>query len=87
MEPHGDAPEEEEEGMTMLEHLEELRDRLIVCSVALVVGLVISAVPIPWLTTDSVTQTVMELIARAGRRPPPVPHSPAKGSSPTSSSR
>jgi sec-independent protein translocase protein TatC len=62
--PSGDAPEEEEEGMTMLEHLEELRNRLIVCSVALVVGLVISAVPIPGLTSSSITQTVMELIAR-----------------------
>jgi sec-independent protein translocase protein TatC len=63
LEPHGDAPEEEEEGMTMLEHLEELRDRLIICSVALVVGLIIAAIPIPWLTTDSVTQTVMNLVA------------------------
>jgi sec-independent protein translocase protein TatC len=63
MEPHGGAPEDEEEGMTMLEHLEELRDRLIICSVALVVGLVIAAIPIPWLTTDSVTQTVMDLVA------------------------
>jgi sec-independent protein translocase protein TatC len=64
-EPAGGAPEEEEEGMTMLEHLEELRDRLIVCSVALVAGLVISAVPIPYLTDGiSVTQAVMELVAR-----------------------
>jgi sec-independent protein translocase protein TatC len=63
MEPYGDAPEDEEEGMTMLEHLEELRDRLIVCSVALVAGLIVAAIPIPWLTRDSVTQTVMNLVA------------------------
>lgn len=64
MEPHGDAPEEEEEeGMTMLEHLEELRDRLIVCSVALVVGLIISSVPIPWVTNVAVTQEVISIIS------------------------
>jgi sec-independent protein translocase protein TatC len=68
MEPHGDAPEEEEEeGMTMLEHLEELRDRLIVCSVALVAGLIVAAIPIPWVTQTSVTQTVMELVAAPAR--------------------
>jgi sec-independent protein translocase protein TatC len=64
MEPSGDAPEEyEEEGMTMLEHLEELRDRLIVCAVALAVGLLISAVPIPWVTTTAVTQEVISIIS------------------------
>lgn len=56
--------EEEEEGMTMLEHLEELRDRIIVCAVALVVGLVISAVPIPYVTQDSVTQAVIGIIGQ-----------------------
>jgi sec-independent protein translocase protein TatC len=65
LQPFGDAPEEEEEGMTMLEHLEELRDRLIVCSVALIVGLLISAIPIPGLADPpiSVTQAVMDLVA------------------------
>jgi sec-independent protein translocase protein TatC len=63
----GDAPEEEEEGMTMLEHLEELRTRLVVCSVALMVGLVVSAVPIPYVTQDPVTKTVMDLIAEPAR--------------------
>jgi sec-independent protein translocase protein TatC len=65
LQPLGDAPEEEEEGMTMLEHLEELRDRIIVCAVALMVGLVVAAVPIPGLTelNASVTQTVMDLVA------------------------
>ena len=66
----GDAPEEEEEGMTMLEHLEELRNRIVVCSVALMVGLLVSAIPIPYITVDpdtgnavSVTQAVMNLVA------------------------
>ena len=55
--------EEEEDGMTMLEHLEELRVRIIVCAVALVLGLVISAVPIPYVTDDSVTQAVIHIIS------------------------
>jgi len=65
------APEEEEEeGMTMLEHLEELRVRLIVCSVAVVVGLLVSAMPLPFLTNieglgiASVAATVMDMLAR-----------------------
>lgn len=65
LQPFGDAPEEEEEeGMTMLEHLEELRNRIIVCAVALVVGLVISALPIPFVTTTAVTQEVISIISR-----------------------
>lgn len=70
LQPFGDAPDEEEEGMTMLEHLEELRNRIVVCAVALMVGLVVAAVPIPGVTVDSetgqlvsVTQTVMNLVA------------------------
>jgi sec-independent protein translocase protein TatC len=67
-EPAGDAPEEYEEGMTMLEHLEELRDRLIVCSVALIAGMLVAAIPIPYLTdSKSVTQMVMDLIAEPAR--------------------
>jgi len=62
--PPGDAPEEAEEGMTMLEHLEELRTRIVVCSVALAMGLVISALPIPYLTEASVTQTVIALVSQ-----------------------
>jgi sec-independent protein translocase protein TatC len=61
--PDEPPAEEEEEGMTMLEHLEELRARIIVCSVALVMGLVISAVPIPYVTTASVTATVIQIIS------------------------
>ena len=64
LEPSDGAPEEEEEGMTMLEHLEELRARIVVCSVALVAGLVISALPIPYLTDASVAQTVITIISQ-----------------------
>jgi sec-independent protein translocase protein TatC len=65
LEPAGDAPEEyEEDGMTMLEHLEELRNRLVVSSVALIAGMLIAALPMPFLTEGrSVTETVMRLIA------------------------
>lgn len=64
LEPGGDAPEEYEEGMTMLEHLEELRNRLVVSAAALVVGMLVAAIPIPYVTNGvSVTQMVMELIA------------------------
>lgn len=71
LQPYGDAPEEEEEeGMTMLEHLEELRNRLVVSAVALMVGLVIAAVPIPGIVYSqdtgqpaSITQAVMDLVA------------------------
>ena len=64
LQPLGDAPEEEEEGMTMLEHLEELRNRIIVCAVALVMGLVISALPIPFVTKTAVTQEVISIISK-----------------------
>jgi sec-independent protein translocase protein TatC len=63
LDPLGDAPEEEEDGMTMLEHLEELRNRIVVCAVALAVGLVISALPIPWVTQLSVTQEVIRIVS------------------------
>ncbi|MFN8522787.1 MAG: twin-arginine translocase subunit TatC [Chloroflexota bacterium] len=57
--------DEEEEGMTMLEHLEELRVRLIISAVALAVGLVIAALPMPGY--QSVTQFVMAVIAEPAR--------------------
>ncbi|MCC6175985.1 MAG: twin-arginine translocase subunit TatC [Chloroflexi bacterium] len=65
--PAASDDEPEEEGMTMLEHLEELRVRIIVCAVSLAVGLVVAAVPIPFLTQGSVTQTVMEMVAEPAR--------------------
>jgi sec-independent protein translocase protein TatC len=42
----------EEEGMTMLEHLDELRQRLIVMAIAFILGLIASAIPLPpdWQT-------------------------------------
>jgi sec-independent protein translocase protein TatC len=43
--PPGQEPEEE--GMTMLEHLEELRQRIIASAIAFILGLIISAVPLP----------------------------------------
>jgi sec-independent protein translocase protein TatC len=64
LQPFGDAPEEEEEGMTMLEHLEELRNRIVVCAVALVAGLLISALPIPYVTNTAVTQEVISIISK-----------------------
>jgi len=69
LDPSGGAPEEEEDGMTMLEHLEELRNRLVVASVALGVGLVVSAVPIPGFGDPpvAVTQAVMNLIAEPAK--------------------
>lgn len=63
LDPLGDAPEEEEDGMTMLEHLEELRNRIVVCAVALAVGLLISAIPIPYVTESAVTQEVIKIVS------------------------
>jgi sec-independent protein translocase protein TatC len=47
--PGGDP---EDAGMTMLEHLEELRQRLIVSAIAFILGLIMSVVPLPpeWQT-------------------------------------
>jgi sec-independent protein translocase protein TatC len=46
--------------MTLLEHLEELRGRLVAACIALVVGVLISIVPIP--TLDSITGYLFNLI-------------------------
>jgi sec-independent protein translocase protein TatC len=54
------APGDKE--MTLLEHLEELRNRLFKMVLALVVGVIISIVPIP--TLDSVTGYSVDLIVR-----------------------
>lgn len=37
--------------MTLLEHLEELRQRLIICGIALIAGLALAAMPIPGYTS------------------------------------
>ncbi|MBV8720159.1 MAG: twin-arginine translocase subunit TatC [Chloroflexi bacterium] len=52
------APGDKE--MTLLEHLEELRGRLVAMMVALVVGVLISIVPIP--TLNSITGFLFDLI-------------------------
>ncbi|MFN0073205.1 MAG: twin-arginine translocase subunit TatC [Chloroflexota bacterium] len=55
------APEESaESSMTMMEHLEELRTRLVISSVGLLVGLVLSAVPVPG--ADSLTWKVIQIL-------------------------
>ncbi len=54
------TPDDEDEGMTMLEHLEELRIRVIICSVALAVGLAISAIPVPGYS--SLTWNVINVV-------------------------
>jgi len=37
----------DDEGMTMLEHLEELRQRLITGAVAFILGLIVTSIPLP----------------------------------------
>src|SRR6266516_2513068 len=62
--PPGQEPEEE--GMTMLEHLEELRQRIIVGAIAFILGLIMSAVPLPpdwnknltWMVINAVVEPV-----------------------------
>jgi sec-independent protein translocase protein TatC len=59
------SPEdEEEEGMTMLEHLEELRIRIIICCVALATGMAISALPVPFTEYRSLTWNVIDVVAK-----------------------
>jgi sec-independent protein translocase protein TatC len=58
----------EEEGMTMLEHLEELRDRMITSAIAFIVGLVGAVVPLPPEWKYNLTWIVVDaLIAIVGR--------------------
>ena len=47
--------------MTMLEHLEELRQRLVVATVSVVVGLLVTLIPLPGL--QSLTAFVVQLLA------------------------
>jgi sec-independent protein translocase protein TatC len=63
--PPAPAPPEEQHApgdkeMTLLEHLEELRGRLVKMVLALLVGIVVCLIPIP--TLKSVTQVVFDLI-------------------------
>jgi sec-independent protein translocase protein TatC len=52
------APGDQE--MTLLEHLEELRGRLVAAMVALIVGILVSIIPIP--TMNSITGYLFDLI-------------------------
>ena len=51
--------------MTLLEHLEELRGRLVAMCVALVVGILVSVIPIP--TMNSITGWLFELISNMAK--------------------
>jgi sec-independent protein translocase protein TatC len=51
--------------MTLLEHLEELRGRLVAMTVALVVGIFVSIVPIP--TMNSITGFLFDLITNQAK--------------------
>jgi sec-independent protein translocase protein TatC len=58
--PSPSSDDDEQEGMTMLEHLEELRTRVIVMSVALAVGLALSSIPVPGYS--SLTWNVINVV-------------------------
>ena len=51
--------------MTLLEHLEELRGRLVACALALVIGVVVAIVPIP--TLNSITGYLFERIVNEAK--------------------
>src|SRR5438132_3067895 len=61
--PEGKQPEHApgDREMTMLEHLDELRRRLIASVMAVVVGILVSIIPIPGF--DSITHFVISLLA------------------------
>ena len=56
------TPGPEDEGMTMLEHLEELRQRMIASAIAFILGLVASMVPLPPNWDTNLTWTVVNLV-------------------------
>src|SRR5919198_6042207 len=62
--PEGQQPDHApgDREMTMLEHLDELRRRLIACVTAVVVGILVSIIPIPGF--DSITHFVVNLLAK-----------------------
>jgi sec-independent protein translocase protein TatC len=62
-EPDSHAPGDKE--MTLLEHLEELRGRLVACALALVLGVVVAIVPIP--TMNSITGFLFDLIVNEAK--------------------
>ena len=52
----------QDEGMTMLEHLEELRQRMIVSAISFILGLIASAIPLPPHWNTNLTWTVVNLV-------------------------
>jgi sec-independent protein translocase protein TatC len=62
-EPESHAPGDKE--MTLLEHLEELRGRLVAMALALVAGVAISVIPIP--TLNSLTGYLFDLIVNEAK--------------------
>jgi len=53
------APGDKE--MTLLQHLEELRGRLVACAAAVVIGILVSIIPVPGL--GSITEAIVKLLA------------------------
>jgi sec-independent protein translocase protein TatC len=58
LEPDGHAPGDKE--MTLLEHLEELRGRLVASALAVVAGILIALVPVPGF--GSITEFIVKLL-------------------------
>jgi sec-independent protein translocase protein TatC len=54
----------EDDGMTMLEHLEELRQRMISSAIAFVLGLILANVPLPPTWEKNLVWTVIDLLIR-----------------------
>ena len=52
----------EEDGMTMMEHLDELRQRLIASAIAFILGLIATTVPLPLAWERNLTWTVVDLL-------------------------
>jgi sec-independent protein translocase protein TatC len=52
----------EDDGMTMLEHLEELRQRMITSAIAFVLGLILGNVPLPPTWERNLVWTVIDLL-------------------------
>jgi sec-independent protein translocase protein TatC len=62
-EPDSHAPGDKE--MTLLEHLEELRGRLVACALALVLGVIVAIIPVP--TLNSITGFLFDLIVNEAK--------------------
>jgi sec-independent protein translocase protein TatC len=58
--PPGEEPEEE--GMTMMEHLEELRQRIVTSAIAFILGLIATAIPLPPTFERNLTWSVIDLL-------------------------